>query len=447
MIEVILLGLDFGTTTSRAVAAKARLVRNAVTGRTEFSNLHECYRSPIVLTPIQDNRLDTTRLSSMLDDWLTAAGAPYGGGALLTGLTAQADNADWLVQTIRARVGDAVVARANDPHHESWLAFMGNCVKLSRDHPDKYVLNLDIGGGTTNLALGRAGEVLASDCQYIGARHITVEPGTYRITGFSQYARDQFQRLGLRIRIGESLTRHDRDMIFQDYMQSLIVCVNQLLQAKQIVNVHDNVVVTLSGGVGEIVYNLILQKDIYDTTAYGDLGIDMAQYLIRYSPWAKSFGNFIPAAGGRATSFGLLRHSTQLTGSTLYLPQPELLPLRDVPIFGTLHAAADATAWQGIMRLLVRGGCVKVSLADRRAAAVRDLGHRLAASLPVSDTPIVLLVPGNVGKTLGSYITQWGARPRALIVLDEVDVPDARFLHLGRLREGVVPVSFHGLQA
>lgn len=447
MSEVTLLGLDFGTTTSRAVAAKARLVRNAVTGRTEFSGLRECYRSPIVLTPIQNRRLDTSRLSKLLDDWLAAAGQPHGGGALLTGLTAQADNAEWLVRTIRERVGDAVVARANDPHHESWLAFMGNVARLSRCHPDHYVLNLDIGGGTTNLALGRDGEVLATDCQYIGARHITVEPGTYRITGLSNYARDQLQRLGLQIRIGESLTLRHRELICQDYMQRLNACVDHLLNARQITNVDDAVVITLSGGVGEILYNIFTQNYNYETTAFGDLGIDLAQYLIRNSPWTKSFRDHIPDGGGRATSFGLLRYSTQLTGSTLYLPQPGLLPLRDLPIFGTLCADDDATAWQGVMQLLTHGGCLKISLADRGAAAVRDLGLRLAASLPLSDTPIVLLVPGNVGKTLGSYITQWGARSRPLIVLDEVDVPDARFLHLGRLREGVVPVSFHGLQA
>lgn len=447
MDEVTLLGLDFGTTTCRAVAAKARLVRNAVTGRTEFSGLRECYRSPIVLTPIQNNRLDTLRLSAMLDDWLAEAGDPHGGGALLTGLTAQADNADWLVRTIRERVGDAVVARANDPHYESWLAFMGNVARLSRRHPNQYFLNLDIGGGTTNLALGRDGEVLATDWQYIGARHVTVEPNTYRVTGLSKYAIEQFQRLGLQARIGDSLTLRDRELILEDSMRSLIICVNQLLKARPITNIHDTVVVTISGGVAEILYNIILQQCTYNTTAFGDLGIDLAHDLIRCFPWAESFRNHIPDGGGRATSFGLLRYSTQLTGSTLYLPEPGLLPLRDVPIYGTLRAADDAMAWQGMMQLLDRGGCLQIALGDRGAAAVRDLGHRLAASLPVSDTPIVLLVPGNVGKTLGSYITQWGARPRPLIVLDEVDVPDARFLHLGRLREGVVPVSFHGLQA
>ena len=43
--------------------------------------------------------------------------------------------------------------------------------------------------GTTNLALGRAGEVLHTGCLFVGARHIQVTPGTYRIVKLSSYAR------------------------------------------------------------------------------------------------------------------------------------------------------------------------------------------------------------------------------------------------------------------
>src|SRR4051795_12468141 len=92
-----LLGLDFGTTTSSAVVASARLTRNSVTGRTELDQVRECYRSDLVFTPLQGERLDEQRLEQYLDDWLVVGGLHleevFGGGALLTGLTAQRDNA------------------------------------------------------------------------------------------------------------------------------------------------------------------------------------------------------------------------------------------------------------------------------------------------------------------------------------------------------------------
>src|SRR5262245_50998518 len=128
---VKLIGLDFGTTTSSAVVAAARLCRTAV-GRMDLALQDELYRSDMVFTPLlPDDRLDLGRVEELLDAWLRAGqvrtGELFGGGALLTGLTAQKQNGAALVQLIRRRVGDALIATADDPCLESWLAFMGNC--------------------------------------------------------------------------------------------------------------------------------------------------------------------------------------------------------------------------------------------------------------------------------------------------------------------------------
>src|SRR5438045_8270483 len=155
MDRVKLLGLDFGTTTTSAVVASAALVRNTVTGRTDLGDVRELYRSELVFTPLRDGRLDLEALERQLDAWLQAGqvepGELFGGGALLTGLTAQQENADALVDLVRRRLGDALIATADDPCLESWLAFMGSSGRLSREHPNTPLLNLDIGGGTTNV--------------------------------------------------------------------------------------------------------------------------------------------------------------------------------------------------------------------------------------------------------------------------------------------------------
>src|SRR5438552_1762265 len=94
---VKLVGLDFGTTTSSAVIATAQLMRNSVTGRTDLSAVREVYRSELVFTPMRDDRLDEQAIDAYLERWLAAgevqAAEIFGGGALLTGLTAQQDNA------------------------------------------------------------------------------------------------------------------------------------------------------------------------------------------------------------------------------------------------------------------------------------------------------------------------------------------------------------------
>src|SRR5262245_10460099 len=139
--RVTLIGLDFGTTTSSAVVADADLLRSAGTGRTEFGDLAVRFRSDLRFTPVfPDGRLDIARLESFLEGWLAAGQVDpahvFGGGALLTGLTARRDNAPALVSLLRQRLGDALIATADDPRLESWLAFMGSCATLSRAHPD-----------------------------------------------------------------------------------------------------------------------------------------------------------------------------------------------------------------------------------------------------------------------------------------------------------------------
>ncbi len=67
-----------------------------------------------------------------------------------------------------------------------------------------------------------------------------------------------------------------------------------------------------------------------------------------------------------------------------------------------------------------------------------------ALDFPTS-LPLVLLVPDNVGKAQGGYVTGWGRLPVTLIVLDEVSPRGARFVQIGRMEVQVVPVSFYGM--
>jgi ethanolamine utilization protein EutA len=55
------------------------------------------------------------------------------------------------------------------------------------------------------------------------------------------------------------------------------------------------------------------------------------------------------------------------------------------------------------------------------------------------------LVRENIGKVLGHYVTEWGALPLNLVVIDEVAVRDAQYARVGRPHSQVVPVSFYGL--
>jgi ethanolamine utilization protein EutA len=466
---VTLVGLDFGTTTSGAVIASARLTRNAVSGRTELDQVRERYRSELAFTPLDGDGLDERRVAEYLDAWLLAGGVRpgaqvFGGGALLTGLTARKANTAVLVRLVRRRLGDALIATADDPCLESWLAFMGSCAGLSRDHPETPFLNLDVGGGTTNLALGRGGEVLRTGCLFVGARHVQVVPGTYRIVKVSDYARALFGHLGIARGPGDELTEAERDAVlgYQLRLLEAAAAGDEGVFRDPVALLHRqvafqppsgaaDVVVTLSGGVGELVYAHLRGEPLPPTTHFGDLGIDLARRLVGSRLWAEHFRKFQPASAGRATLYGLLRHSTQVSGSTLFLPRPDVLPLADLPVLGSLSSASPDSHLRALVDLVRRsgrGGCLRVFLGENDAATVRGLGQRLARVLRESAFParhpLVLLMRENLGKALGHCVSAWGAIPLTLVVIDEVAVRDAQFAHVGAVRDQVVPVSFFG---
>lgn len=463
---VKLIGLDFGTTTSSAVVAAAHVLRTA-SGRMELDFQEEIFRSETVFTPLLPNDcLDIAEVERLLDGWLRSAGVQsselFGGGALLTGLTAQKENAAALVQLIRRRLGEALIATAGDPCLESWVAFMGNCAELSQEHPDTCILNLDIGGGTTNIALGRNREVMRTGCLFVGARHVQLIPGTYTIVKLSPYAQGIFDHLQISKGPGEDLAAAEVDAILTFYLDLLeSICtprngrfplMNRLQQAPFQMPVDaGDVVVTFSGGVGELIYRH-LQGDAWPpTTHFGDLGIDLAQRIAQSPVWAGSLKRIRPKSAGRATVYGLLRHTTEVSGSTLFLGAPAMLPLVDLPVLGSLLGESTDDRVREVLAMVRqcgRGGCIQVRLGSQAAAVVRALGQRISCILQEDPFPaahpLVLLVQENLGKVLGQYVTRWGAMSLHLMVIDEVAPRVAQYVQIGLPRNQVVPVSYYG---
>jgi ethanolamine utilization protein EutA len=472
-----LLGLDVGSTTTSVMVASARLVRNCVTGRTELGDVTPVFRPDPVFTPFRGETLDIALLESQLDRWLADARIEptsiASGGALVTGLAARSANAAAVKLLVKERFRQAVVAATDDPCLESWLAFMGNTLGLSRADPQRAFINLDIGGGTTNIAWGLAGEVHRCGCYYVGARHIQVEPGTYRVRAMSPFAVGLLDELGASVTIGAELKADELTAVLDFYVSLLesVVTGGQLPPAGRAAQQHCQAeftlpgpglnltaggkpVFTLSGGVGELAYHHARGEPLPGTTAFGDLGIDLARRLCDSPILGRDLMSHIPSGMGRATVHGLTAHSTEVSGATLFLPRPEILPLTDLPILGTFGPETNDEELVTLLNLAARvaeGACLRVEVPTADAPTVRGLGQRLAGFLGQGSggmsRPLVLLTSDNIGKALGQYATRWGKLPTTLVVIDEIPGRRAHFATIGKPHQGLVPVSFHGLEA
>lgn len=469
--QVKMIGLDFGSTTSSAMIAVAGVGMNSVTGRMAFSAPEIIYRSKVEFTPFKGTEIDTDAIAKLLDTWLEAGENIFSGGVIITGLAALRNNAEHIAKLIKARIGQAVIATVDDPNLESWLAFMGCVALLSRHYKHETLINLDIGGGTTNPAAGQNGQVKSTGCFYIGARHFQFIPGTYQVAGISEYGYAILKYLNASIEIGDDLPIALLDQILNFYLQGLKALtlgetdffetsIGQCLCQTPFSFSSDvqTPLVTFSGGVGELIYKLAEKEPVPDTTFYGDLGIDLAKKIIADPYFSKHISNVRPENMGRATVYGLTLHNTEISGATLFLPDTSALPLNDVPIVARLDITCDLDELINAISVVAqRSGkaCIQmlpiVDEDDLVIAAtlmqIKELGQKIHQTLSTLtiDLPLVILVPGNFGKALGNYATDWGNSSAKLMIIDEIPDRNAQFVNIGSPYRGVVPVSFYGI--
>lgn len=465
---VILLGLDFGSTTSSALVASAKVARCSSTGHMQLDDIQVIYKSEPVFTPLINQNIDTEKVAKLIANWLDESGVKvtdiFSGGSMITGLAAQAGNAAALSKLIINMVGESVIATANDPCLESWLAFMGSCAALSRYHADVPIINFDIGGGTTNVALGVNGDVQQTGCYFIGARHFQFIAGSYQLAGISSYGAALLDDLSINKAIGETLSEDEINKIITFYISFLKAIVagdtdflsspsaQKQSQVAFIINQNSRPKITFSGGVGELLYKISAGEAPPTTTYFGDFGIDLAIAISRSTLLSIDLKTCVPEHKGRATVVGLTLHSTEISGNTLYFPNPSCLPLRNLPIIAKLADDSSIEQWHNAFALAVKqqhGACIQIVACNNALEQIRTLSlqikHALHASKYKPSQPIIILVEANIGKALGNYICDWGQSQYNLIVIDEVALRNAQFVHIGRVHQGMIPVSFFGL--
>ncbi len=449
-----LLGVDIGSTTTRVLGLRVDVVEQWGTGRRTFSHPQISYRSPTQFTLFNGEALDLNALKAILDEARSAMVGQVilSGGVLVTGLAARAKNASELPAFLREHLGEAMLVTARDPVFESWLAFAGSVDSLghSRELP---LLNLDIGGGTTNPAWAVGDQFGGAGSYLIGARHLRFRPGSYAIVGLSVWGEKMLSATGVRKTIEDTLTPSEVTAL----VNHLVLALEDIVRGSgapytevAMSPAPPDSTLVFSGGIGELIYRFIKGEGWPATTTFGDLGIDLAKGIVNSPLLSRDLKKAVPAHGGRATVFGVALKSTEMSGATVFLSPSIQLPLRDIPILSSVDWETDGDQ---ITKLLTHP-CGEAGIAlvweppltdkhelERAAKQLRGwLDH---AHFP-RERAAIILVAGNVGKTLGNYLTEWGKNDRSLLVIDEVLPRSARFVSVGAPVEGSLPVSFYG---
>src|SRR5918996_774169 len=152
-------GIDMGSAATQVLFSRIRLRRRgeALSSRYVVVAREALYRSPVELTPYRDDEgIDAAAVAALV------AGAYEGarlapedidtGAVILTGEAIRRDNAAAIAEAL-ARVCGRFICVVAGHHMEALLAAFGSGAAQRSHDEGSRILHLDIGGGTTKLAV------------------------------------------------------------------------------------------------------------------------------------------------------------------------------------------------------------------------------------------------------------------------------------------------------
>src|SRR4051794_14370717 len=180
-IELRTIGIDIGSSTSHLLFAKVTLQRQALGLSSRFLVVGReiVWRSPIMLTPfVPDGTIDAKKLGHFIhqayhDAGLTRADVDSG-AVILTGEAIKKTNARAIDDLFAAEAGKFVCATAGHKLECTLAAHGSGAVQLSKQR-NASVLHVDIGGGTTKLALIDKGKILSVAAFAVGGRLLATD--------------------------------------------------------------------------------------------------------------------------------------------------------------------------------------------------------------------------------------------------------------------------------
>lgn len=450
--RLLSVGIDIGTTTTQLVISRLTL-RNegAAFSVPQFAIAEKevLYRSAIHFTPLlSDTRIDAAGIREIVAREYAASGFEKSdiqtGAVIITGETARKENAREVLNALSDFAGDFVVATAG-PALESVLAGKGSGAQAYSEERQCTVLNLDIGGGTTNLALFENGKLKDTGCLNVGGRLMKFDPdGT--LTYLSPVLRPYFD-----FPIGQRLTEAELQPVLTLLVEILCRTVSGLggiedFITDKAITVTGEPLLSFSGGVADLI-----DGKPREPFAYGDLGVFLGRAIYQ-SPLCQ--GRFLRAKETiRATVIGAGSHATELSGSTIFYDRVHF-PLKNLPVAAlseeeeALEPPALAEKIRTKTALFSPEGTPTVlalhGLKNPRFSELCKLADGVALGLrdcAETGNPLVIAVRADMGKALGQAVGM--LLPEApLVCLDSVALPEGSYLDIGAPVAGgqVLPV-------
>ena len=428
--SLLSVGLDVGTTSTQLVVSRLTVENRASSFAVPDMDITErnvLYKSPVYFTPLLDERhVDGAGIREIVQAEYQKAGIRREdvdtGAIIITGETSRKENARAVLDALSDYAGDFVVATAG-PDLESVLAAEGaGAVELSRT-TGKPVLHMDIGGGTSNLALIEDGKITRTGCLNVGGRLIK-----FRENGEITYVSSVLSGI-FSGKPGEIATQAELRELAQSLTQTLEMAAG-LREPTQLMEKllteetgrkwnppAGEVIISFSGGVADCM------AEELPWNQFGDLGPILGQTIRKSSLCRGQYA--LGRETIRATVIGAGSYSTQLSGSTVY-SQNVRFPLKNLPV-----VEKNSELYEGSVVLSVPG------ITSPTYAQVREIARELAQTQPPE---LYICLEADMAKALGQALAAQLPPETRILCIDRIRVGEDSYLDIGQPVGGAFPV-------
>jgi ethanolamine utilization protein EutA len=455
-LNLLSVGIDIGSSTSHLVFSRLTLKREIsffnMSNRFILADREIIYEGNIIFTPLIDRyTIDIEAIVKFCKEEYERAGIQPEmvdtGAVIVTGETAKKENAAEIINRLSSEGGKFVSAVAG-PNFESLLGAMGSGIVEHSRKTQRTILNVDIGGGTSNIAISSKGNVLSTSCINIGGRLLGIDED-FKIWRIDEPTIFLMKELNMNYKVGDIIPRTDVKIISREYAKVLL----EVMRAPATSKIAKELMMTegldfsipiddysFSGGVAEIIYGNDKSHE-----EYNDIGKYLAEEI---KILAEEHGLPIiePENKIRATVIGAGAFSLSISGSTCYVDEDVLLPLNNIPVL-PVNVRRKEFSLENIKNEIKRAfknydmeegedttALYFKEFIDHSDSILSTLAKAIESSLPHSiaqKKPIILIFSMDIAKVLGITIRRETLIQNNLICLDELILEAGDFIDIG----------------
>ncbi len=446
----------------------SRIVLERLDSRYVVTQRETFYQSDILLTPYTDaEEIDAEKLGAFIQQQYQDANVDPNeidtGALILTGVAVRRRNARKIGELFAGQAGKLVAVSAGD-NLETVMAAYGSGAVARSIRDASTVMNVDIGGGTSKIAVCADGKVIGLTAIDVGARLVCVD-GEGKINRIEEAGRRFAAALGARISSSATCCRRRSRATWPPTWRTGCSrrCGRITGGRRHASAAARSACLSRHSRRGDFLRRCFrIHLRPREENSFGDLGPLLADEIRkRVEAWVSRIET--PDQGIRATVIGASQYTTQVSGSTIFVSPLEAVPLRNVPVIAP-HLPLDEEIDAKAVAASITSALKQADLAQGKSPVAVFVPWRGSATFQRLDAfcngaveglapilsrghPLVLAGDGDVGGLLGIHLREEMRLPNPIVSVDGLELKEFDFIDIGEMMEssGAVAVVIKSL--